>query len=151
MKQMGCEHEVDVIRALHTGEWTEQLRLHAAACQDCSKALHLAEALKTGARRAETRFNPPDPHWIFERAHRRAREIAVRRMGRVLMALRALAAAYVIAAAAWLARGYAAGQYHEVASAIQPATGAFALLGAAVAAVFVVAGLWPILGERAGR
>jgi hypothetical protein len=151
MKQLGCEHEVEVIRALHSGEWTEPLRLHAAACQDCSQALHLAETLKARAQRTEARFNPPDPHWIFERARRRAREIAVRRMGRVLTLMRTLAACYVIAAAAWLMRGYAAGQYHEVASALRPATAAFALLGVAVAGVFVAAGLWPILGERAGR
>ncbi len=151
MKQLGCEHEVDVIQALHSGQWTDHLRLHAAACQDCSQALHLAEALQAGAQRAEARFTPPDPHWILQRARRRAREIAVARMGRVLAALRALAAAYVIVAAAWLLRGYAAGQYQEVASAIQPATAMFALLGAAVAGVFVVAGLWPILGQRARR
>jgi hypothetical protein len=151
MKQMSCEHEVDVIRALHVGEWTDELRLHAEGCQDCSQAMQIAGALAAGARRAETRFNPPDPHWILVRARRQAREIAIRRMRRVLTAMRALAAAYVIAAVAWLLRGYAEGQYREVASAIQPATAMFALLGAAVAAVFVVVGLWPILLEGRQR
>jgi hypothetical protein len=151
MKHMGCEYEAGVIRALHTGEWTEELRVHAAGCSDCSQALELAKALQAGARRAEARFDPPDAHWVFARTTRRAREIAVGHVARLLAAMRILAGAYVAVAAVWLLHGYAALQYREVALAMHGALGGFVLLGAAVAAVFVVAGLWPILGERAGR
>lgn len=147
MKKMSCEHEIGVIRALHSGEWTTELRLHAGKCQKCNEALHLAEALREGARRAEIHCNPPDAHWILQRSRRMAREIAMRRITRVMAAMRALAALYVVAAAGWLLRGDAAFQYREVASAMHGASSAFALMGAMVAGVCVVAGLWPILRE----
>ena len=147
MKQISCEHETDVIQALRSGEWTKELRLHLAECQDCSQALHLAEALHEEARRAKILCNPPDPHWILQRSRRIAREIAMRRMARLLAAMRILAAVYVVAATGWFLRGYAAFQYREVASAMHGSASMFALMGAVVAAAFVVAGLWPILRE----
>jgi len=147
MKRMSCEHETEVIRALHSGEWTEELRRHMANCEDCSQALHLAEALREEASRAEIDCNPPDPHWILQRSRRMAREIALRRMAMLLAAMRALAAVYVVAAAGWLLHGYAELQYREVASTMNGASAGFALMGAMVAAVCVVAGLFPILRE----
>lgn len=151
MKLMGCEQEAGVIRAMQTGGWTKYLRLHVADCQDCSEALRLAEALLEEARRAERRCNPPDPYWILERSRRMARVIAVRRITLLLASMRALAAFYVVAAAGWLLRGYAALPYREVVSAISGASTRFALMGAMVAAVCVAAGLWPILREDAER
>jgi hypothetical protein len=147
MKPMSCEHESSVIRALHSGEWSSELRLHAAECPDCNQALQLAEALGEAARRAEAGFQAPDAHWIWQRSRVRAREIAVRRMTRLLAAMRALAAVYVAAAALWLLRGSAALQYREVASSMHGTSAGFALMGAMVAAVCVVAGLWPILRD----
>ena len=148
MKPISCEHESSVIRALHSGEWSGELRRHAAECADCSQALHLAEALGEAARRAELHCHPPDAHWILKRSRVMAREISVRRVTRLLAAMRALAAVYVAAAALWLLRGYAATQYREVASSMHGASSWFALMGAMVAAVCVVAGLWPILRDR---
>ena len=147
MKPMSCEHESGVIRALHSGEWSGELRRHAAECPDCTQALQLAEALGEAARRAEIRFHPPDAHWILQRSRRLAREIAVRRVTRLLAAMRALAAVYVAAAALWLLRGSAALQYREVASSMHGVSAGFALMGTMVAAVCVVAGLWPILRD----
>jgi hypothetical protein len=80
-----------------------------------------------------------------------AREIAMRRMTRLLAVMRALAAVYVVAAAVWLLRGYAALQYREVASAMHGSASMFALMGAMVAAAFVVVGLWPILRQSDER
>ena len=151
MKRISCEHETDVIRALRSGEWTTELRLHVAECLDCSQALHLAEALGEEARRAEIHCNPPDPYWILQRSRRMAREIAMLRMTRLLAVMRALAAVYVVAAAVWLLRGYAALQYREVASAMHGSASMFALMGAMVAAAFVVVGLWPILRQSDER
>ena len=151
MKRISCEHETDVIRALRSGEWTTELRLHVAECLDCSQALHLAEALGEEARRAEIHCNPPDPYWILQRSRRMAREIAMLRMTRLLAVMRALAAVYVVAAAVWLLRGYAALQYREVASAMHGSASMFALMGAMVAAAFVVVGLWPILRQSGER
>jgi hypothetical protein len=148
MKPMSCEHESGVIRALHSGEWSSELRLHAAECLDCSQALHLAEALGKAARRAEIHCHPPDAHWILQRSRVMAREIAVRRVTRLLAAMRALAAAYVATAALWLLRDSAALQYREVASSMHGVSNWFALMGAMVATVCVVAGLWPILRDR---
>ncbi|MGA3079875.1 MAG: hypothetical protein ABSD44_00670 [Terracidiphilus sp.] len=149
MKQMSCEHEKAVIRTLHSGEWTPELRLHLVDCQDCSEALQLAEALREGARRAEIHCNPPDAHWVLQRSRRMAREIAMRRVDWLLKAMRTLAAVYVIAAAVWLLRGYAELQFRGVASALHGAAAGFALMGATVAAVCVVAGLFPILRQSA--
>jgi hypothetical protein len=144
---MSCEHERVVIRALHSGEWSSELRLHAAECPDCSQAMDLAEALRAEARRAELHCHPPDAHWIMQRSRVMAREIAVRRMTRLLAAMRALAAVYVAAAALWLLRGYTALPYREVASSMHGTSAGFALMGAAAAAVCVAAGLLPILRE----
>ncbi len=151
MKLMGCEHEAQVIRAMRTGEWTEELRGHAAGCQDCREALRLAGALREEARRAEIHYIPPDPHWILQRSRRLAREIAVRRLARILAAMRMLAAFYVAAAAGWLLRGYAETQCREIASALHGASSEFALMAASVGAACVVAGLWPILRDDAER
>jgi hypothetical protein len=148
MKPMSCEHERVVIRALHSGEWSSELRLHAAECPDCSQAMDLAEALRAEARRAELHCHPPDAHWIMQRSRVMAREIAVRRMTRLLAAMRALAAVYVAAAALWLLRGYTALPYREVASSMHGTSAGFALMGAVAAAVCVAAGLWPILRDR---
>jgi hypothetical protein len=151
MKQMSCEHESGVIRALHSGEWSSELRLHAAECADCRQALFIAEALGAEALRVEAGFRPPDAHWIVQRSRRMAREIAMRRVALLLAGIRALAAVYVAAAVGWLLRGYVAIQYREVASSMSGAATGFALMGAMVAAVFVVAGLWPILHDRPGQ
>jgi hypothetical protein len=148
MKQMSCEYESGVIQALHSGEWSSELRLHAAECADCSQALLLAEALGAEARRVEAGFHPPDAHWILQRSRRMAREIAMRRLAFLLVSMRGLAAVYVAAAVGWLLRGYAALPYREVASSMNGASIEFALMGAAVAAVCVVAGLWPILRDH---
>lgn len=151
MKPMSCEYESQVIRASRTGEWTAELRLHAAECEDCGAALRLAGMLAAEARRAEVHCNPPDAFWILQRSRRMAREIALRRLALLLKAMRALAAIYVVAAAAWLLRGYAEVQYRDIASALHGASSEFALLAALVAAVCVVAGLWPILREGPER
>ncbi|MGA3371284.1 MAG: hypothetical protein ABSC48_05930 [Terracidiphilus sp.] len=151
MKRMSCEYESGVIRAWHAGEWTPELRLHAAECEDCGEALRLAEALRAEARRADERCNPPDSHWILRRSQRMAREIALRRMDLLLKTMRALSAIYVAVAAGWLLRGYAEVQYREIASVLHGASSEFALMAATVAAVCVVAGLWPILREDAAR
>ena len=147
MKPMSCEHESSVIRALHSGEWSGELRRHAVECPDCSQALDLAAALGEAARRAEIQCHPPDALWILQRSRMMAREIAVRRVTRLLAAMRALAAVYVAAAALWLLRGYTALPYREVASSMHGTSAGFALMGAMVAAVCVAAGLWPILRE----
>jgi len=151
MKPIGCEHENAVIRALRAGEWTQELRLHVEACQDCTQALDLAKVLQQQARQAEMRCNVPDAHWILERSRRRARQLAVVRMSRALFAVRILAAGCAAAVLAWLARGYAESQYHEVTSAMHGGAGSFALLGVATAVVCVAVGLLPILGQGAAR
>jgi hypothetical protein len=151
MKKTGCEHEEVVLRAMHTGEWTDALRRHLAECRDCTQVLQLAEALRQQARRAEGMCSPPDPYWILQRARRQARELTLRRVGRLLAAMRILAAVYAVAVAAWLLRGYAALQYREVASALPGTSSGYALLGAAVAAAFAIAGLWPILRQDTRR
>jgi len=146
-----CEHEEVVLRAVHTGQWTDALRRHAAECPDCSQAIELAGALRQQARRADRICNPPDPYWILQRSRRQAREITLRRVGRLMAAMRALAAVYAVAVAAWLLRGYAALPYREVASALPGTSSGYALMGAAVAAACAVAGLWPILRHDAHR
>jgi hypothetical protein len=148
MKPMSCEHESSIIRALHSGEWSSELRRHAAECPDCSQALDLVEVLRAAARRSEAGFHAPDPLWILQRSRRMAREIAMRRVTRLLAAMRALSAVYVAAAALWLLRGFAATQYREVASTMHGTSAGFALMGAMAAAVCVAAGLWPILRDR---
>jgi hypothetical protein len=151
MKQTGCKHENSVIRAMRTGEWIDELRVHAAECPDCGEALRVAEVLRQEAGRLERVCAPPDTHWVLRRSRRVAREIAMRRMGRVLAAARGLAAVYAIVAVAWLLRGVAAPQYHEVASSMHGVTAGFAMLGAMGAAVCMAAGIWPILGEDGKR
>ena len=151
MKQTGCEHESEVIRALTNSAWSEELRRHAAACAECGQALRVAEALQAEVRCAESECTLPDAHWVLERARRRAREMAVARMSRMLMAARIVAVGYAAAVVCWVARGYAESQVREVASAMHGGASGFALLGAAAAAVCVAAGLWPILRTGSER
>jgi len=146
-----CEHEEFAIRALHTGQWSDALRLHAAQCPDCTQALQLAETLRQQARHADRLCTPPDPYWILQRSRRQARELTLRRVSRLLFAMRALAAVYAVAVSAWLLRGYAALQYRELASTLPGASSGYALIGAALAAACALAGLWPILHQSSRR
>ena len=148
MKQMGCEHENRVLRAMRSGNWTAELRQHTAGCADCSEAMRVAEALQAEAERSEMQCHPPDPHWILERSRRLAREAAVRRMSRLLKAMRMLAAIYAMAAGVWLTRGYAALPYRDIVLSLHGPSGHFMLLGVIVTAAFASAGLWPILREN---
>jgi len=147
MKNTGCEHEQFVLRALHTGQWTQPLRRHAAQCPDCTQALQLAEALRRQAHHADRLCTPPDPYWILQRSRRQARQLTLRRVSRLLAAMRTLAAVYAVAVAAWLLRGYAALQFREVASTLPGTSSGYALIGAALAAACALAGLWPILHQ----
>ena len=151
MKQMGCEHENRVLRAMRSGQWTAELRRHASGCADCSEAMRVAMALQAEARRSEMLCHPPHPDWILERSRQLAREAAVRRMSRLLKAMRILAAIYAMAAGVWLVHGFAALSYREIASSLHGPSSHFALLGAIVTAAFVSAGLWPILREDSKR
>ena len=103
------------------------------------------------AMRAEMLCHPPDPDWILERSRRMAREVAVRRMSRLLKAMRILAAIYAMAAGVWLVHGFAALSYREIASSLHGPSSHFALLGVIVTSAFVSVGLWPILHEDGKR
>jgi predicted anti-sigma-YlaC factor YlaD len=151
MKTMSCEDEASIIQAMLTGQWTDEVHQHAAECPECSQAVTLAEALRAEARRAEAAFQPPDAHWVFERSRRLAREIALRRMALILIGIRTLAAAYVVGATGWFLRGYMALPYREIASSMSKTSAEFALMGAAVAVVSLIGGLWPILRDRPGQ
>jgi predicted anti-sigma-YlaC factor YlaD len=151
MKPTDCDRLTKVMQAQHSREWSPELRQHAAECSDCSEALSLAEALQDAARIAEGRSRLPDAHWIFEKAKRRTREMAVKRIARLLSAMRLLAAVYAVVAAGWLLHGFAPAQFPELATALRGVSTGYAKTGTLAALACVAAGLLLVLSGRARR
>ena len=151
MKPKDCDQLMKVIQAQHSREWSPELRQHASQCDECSDALSLADALQDAARIAERQSRLPDAHWIFEKARRRTREMAMKRIARLLAAMRLLAAVYAVAAAGWLLHGFAPTQFPELATALRGVSSGYAKTGTLAALACVAAGLLLVLSGRARR
>jgi len=98
MNHYGCD--LEIVSAQRLGAWSEEQRAHLAACPHCSEALRVAQALRLQTSQSAPLFHAPNPHWVWQRAQKRIRERALRRMTRLLTAAQVLAAVYAVLAVA---------------------------------------------------
>lgn len=76
MTQIQCEFEQQVVVAIRSGKWSEQLRQHISACDHCQEVQQIAMSLMSLDIRVEEILPPvPDPNllWLMVelQAHRR--------------------------------------------------------------------------------
>lgn len=79
MSRSGCESEAAILNAARSGEWSPDLRAHAARCPGCADLARVAQLLRGEADSAAAEVTLPDPGAIWWKAQRRAREAGARR------------------------------------------------------------------------
>jgi hypothetical protein len=109
-----CPREADVLHLVTIGQWPRQadadLVSHAAVCDGCAEVLVVAVALRTMdddvAAGTETR-SLPDGGAVWQRAQWQARQDAMQRAARPVVAVQGIVAvgtvAMIVAGVAWLA------------------------------------------------
>lgn len=89
MKPVGCDREVEIARAVRSGRWSGDLRLHAAGCEACGEAMAVAAFLQSGG---EPALNVPEPGLMWWKLELRARREKARRAMRPLAIAERMAA-----------------------------------------------------------
>jgi hypothetical protein len=135
-----CPREQDVLEAIASTRWADDLRAHAAECQVCGDLAIVASAFQDERDAAWIEAHPPTSGQVWWRATMRTRAEAARAAARPITALQALTAACVIGVfAALLTRSSASIEQLVVrtinelsTTPMQPALVVGLLLGAAV-------------------
>lgn len=131
MTVTGCIHENEIVRAARTGQWTDRLRSHWAACAVCAEAALVAESLA-----AVPPAGVPAAGLVWFKAElRRRQEIMDRAMQPIRWAERAVAAAGLLG----------------VVGVLTWAAGTSALVGFTALAGVMLFGGFAALSIRAGR
>jgi hypothetical protein len=142
-----CPREPDVLEAIVSARWPEDLRNHAEACPVCHDLATVAAALHGAVEEAWQDAHPPTSGQVWWRATMRTRAEAARAAARPIMALQALSAACGVGIFAalitrsWGAIGQSLGRMADALSAtgMQQVFIAALVIGAAVIlAPFVV-------------
>jgi hypothetical protein len=141
MNQKHCEREPEIVEALHTGIWREDLRRHADSCQACAETLFLAQSLlQTAARMAL--HTPPDAGQVWRKAREQAREAALKRASRLFNLMRAAGLVYGLVLATWCVYGFLAHGLKQFLPVANEVTAGTATIGALVAFACIVTGVW---------
>jgi hypothetical protein len=105
MQQLGCAHEQDVLDLTLTGRWPASadtaLAAHVLRCDICANAAHTGLALSVLDDESNTMVSVPEAERIWFGVKIRARDDAVRRVGRPLLVVETAAAILAAAVAAW--------------------------------------------------
>ena len=94
-----CRRERDVRRAAASGEWTDELRAHAASCADCDAAASVAPWMARFAAVPDREHILPDPSVVWLKAQLMRNIVVAERATRPMTSLQM--AAYLIVAACW--------------------------------------------------
>lgn len=100
MNQRDCKRDKEILSALHTGDWTADLRKHVVSCASCSELVLVAGLLWSDAIRLQP--NLPDGRVIWWKGQLAKRRRSVRRITRfiglseLLAVVVALAAVFVL-------------------------------------------------------
>jgi hypothetical protein len=148
MNQKHCEREPEIVKALHTGIWREDLRRHADSCQACAETRFLAQSLlQTAALFAQ--HTPPNASQVWRKAREQAREAALKRASRLFNLMRAAGLVYGLVLASWCVYGYLAHGFKQFLPEANGVTAGTAAIGALVAFACIVMGLWyTVCGDR---
>ncbi len=85
MTTMECDFATDVIRAVKSSQWTEELRNHAAGCPRCRETAALASLMAEVAD-AENRRTLPDYRTVWLKARYVRREERLSRLDLITLA-----------------------------------------------------------------
>ena len=91
-----CPREQDVLEAIVSTRWSEDLRGHVNECPVCGDLSMVASALRIEGDAAWHEAHPPTSGQVWWRATMRTRAEAARAAARPITALQALAAACVV-------------------------------------------------------
>ena len=97
-----CPREQEVLEAVVSTRWPEDLRSHVEQCRECGDLAVVAGALHEEREAAWSEAHPPTPGQVWWRATMRTRAEAARSAARPITVLQALAAACAIGAFAAL-------------------------------------------------
>jgi hypothetical protein len=125
MTEIQCVHEESVLAAARSGEWSDELCVHAAACPVCSEVALVAGALIGEARAAVADEPLPDPGRIWLAARRQAQRARIERATRPIRIVRWAAAACAVATAAFCLSRFGPG-FGRMLGALQPPVSAAA-------------------------
>ncbi|MDR3725582.1 MAG: hypothetical protein P4K86_00930 [Terracidiphilus sp.] len=141
MNQRHCEREPEIVEALHTGAWREDLRRHADSCRACAETRFLAQSLlQTAARMAL--HTPPDASQVWRKAREEAREVTLKRASRLFNLMRTAGLAYGLVLAAWCVHGFLLHGVKQFLPSANGVTAGTATIGALVAFACIVMGIW---------
>jgi len=79
MTDTTCLRESEVLAAVSTGSFTDELRIHAMECPDCGEVVLVAGFMNKGAEELEDLGPLPHAEYLWWRAHLRHREVQSRR------------------------------------------------------------------------
>ena len=103
-----CPREQEVLEALVSTRWPEDLRSHVEQCRECGDLAVVAGALREEREAAWSEAHPPTPGQVWWRATMRTRAEAQRAAARPITVLQALSAACAVGVfAALLTRSWA--------------------------------------------
>lgn len=103
MNPSSCEKELQIVRAIRSGDARPDLVVHAQACPFCSEVWLVAEFLREQTRMASPDLSSlPDPGLIWRKAKARAREQALAKATLPIRMMRTCAIVLAIFALPWL-------------------------------------------------
>jgi hypothetical protein len=91
-----CARERDVLDAVASGRWSDELRTHAASCAVCADVADVARAFRDDADVAPVDVHIPPSGRVWWRAELRVRQEAARAAARPISVVHAVAAAAVL-------------------------------------------------------
>lgn len=152
-----CEFEGNILQALATGDWPEELRHHADSCPACSDVLLVAGFLQAEQSQTAAASPLPDAGRAWWTAQRRLREEKVRRATRPIALVErislGLAALGGIAALLWLWPELKAGwgwlqlAWKHVLPAAAPSASQMLFLGGGLLLLVLLFGVYVVWAE----
>jgi hypothetical protein len=96
-----CRFEPNVLRAVRFDEWTEALRRHVPACEECTAAMTVGPWMRSFAAAPDIDRVLPNPSILWIKAQILQRDAAVERVATPLNSMQI--AAYLLVGACWAA------------------------------------------------
>lgn len=91
MTEAPCHREAEVLTAVRTGRFSDELRIHAMDCPDCSDLVLVAGVLNRGAAELAEVGPLPDAQYLWWRANLEQREIRSRRATSIITMIQRVA------------------------------------------------------------
>jgi hypothetical protein len=147
MKRTWCERESDVVEALRSGSFSDELREHVGGCAMCAEAEPVAKMLLQAASVLHRQNEPPPAGLVWRRAQAQKRELALKRAARPLIFMRALSGVYTVLFAVWLLHYFLNSGLMEKVSGWNGMQSETAYFGTAIAVLAIAIGAWFLLHD----